>query len=88
MIVKSWKSFPNNKLTPFNIDINKKLISLQCINLKLAVANCTYLEGSEKHCPKPSIRVLANRLLTDKDMDFAIETIDSVSTKLSYTVDI
>lgn len=54
----------------------------QCIEQKLAIVNATYLENIEKHCPAPSIRVIANRLLTNDDIQFAFDTIERVSSEV------
>lgn len=54
----------------------------QCIKRNLAIANATYLESGEKNCPEPSLRVMANRLLTDDDINAVFDTIELVSAEL------
>lgn len=54
----------------------------QCIEQKLAIANAAYLESSEKFCPEPSLRITANRLFDDNDIDFVFNTIESISSEL------
>lgn len=47
---------------------------------KLALVCAEYLQQVETNCPRASIRITANRLLTDADIDFVYETIERVST--------
>lgn len=54
----------------------------QCIERKLAVVCAKYLEEVEMHCPQPSIRITANRLFTDGDIDFIFNTIESVTNEM------
>lgn len=55
---------------------------LQCIERNLAIANASYLDWLEKSCPEPSLRVISNRLLTDEDIAFVFDTIESISAEL------
>lgn len=74
------ESFSKKKKT------TKKSINLfyefQCIERKLAVVSAKYLEEAEIHCPQPSIRITANRLFTDVDIDFIFDTIERVSNEM------
>lgn len=51
----------------------------ECMKEKLAVVSAQYLHDIEKKCPRPSIRITANRLLTDKEIDFAVAILETVS---------
>lgn len=62
------------------------LLTLQCIERKLAIANATYLDWLEKNCPEPSLRVISSRLLTDEDIAFVFDTIESISSELLSSV--
>lgn len=62
------------------------LFQFQCIERRLAMTVATYLEMIEKHCPEPSLRVIANRLLTDDDIQFMFDTIESVSSELLSSI--
>lgn len=54
----------------------------------MAIANSTYLESAERDCPEPSLRVTANRMLTDDDIQFVFNTIETVSTELLSSHDV
>lgn len=58
------------------------LFSFQCIEQNLAIINPSYLEKVERHCQEPSLRVIANRLLDDDDIQFAFDTIENVSSDI------
>lgn len=62
------------------------LLILQCIERNLAIANATYLDWLEKNCPEPSLRVVSSILLTDEDIAFVFDTIESVSSELLSSV--
>lgn len=51
----------------------------QCLQNKLAITCARYLNEIEKHCPRPSIRIVANRLLTEDDIQFVFETLESIA---------
>uniref|UniRef100_A0A8W7Q149 Serine palmitoyltransferase 1 n=1 Tax=Anopheles coluzzii TaxID=1518534 RepID=A0A8W7Q149_ANOCL len=57
-------------------------ISTECIDNGLAVIAAEYLETMEKHCPRPSIRLTVNRLLTEKEIDDAFRILEHVSEKV------
>ncbi|XP_055627527.1 serine palmitoyltransferase 1 [Toxorhynchites rutilus septentrionalis] len=57
-------------------------ISLECINNGLAIITAKYLEDLEQHCPRPSIRITVNRLLTNKDIDDAFRILQQASEKV------
>ncbi|XP_035901674.1 serine palmitoyltransferase 1 [Anopheles stephensi] len=57
-------------------------ISTECIDNGLAVVAAEYLEHMEKHCPRPSIRLTVNRLLSEKDIDDAFRILEHVSEKV------
>ncbi|XP_053669500.1 serine palmitoyltransferase 1 [Anopheles marshallii] len=57
-------------------------ISTECIDNGLAVVAAEYLENMEKHCPRPSIRLTVNRLLTAKEIDDAFRILEHVSEKV------
>lgn len=50
----------------------------KCIFRGLCLVNSQYLRHIEKKCPRPSIRVTVNRLLSDEDIVFVYETLESV----------
>ncbi|XP_059608632.1 serine palmitoyltransferase 1 [Phlebotomus argentipes] len=54
----------------------------KCISRGLCLVNAQYLAHIEKKCPRASIRLTVNRLLTDEDMAFAFETLESVSKEI------
>ncbi|XP_031623394.1 serine palmitoyltransferase 1 [Contarinia nasturtii] len=70
-----------NKQRSEKVDILEKIVD-KCIEQKLAIVNATYLENAEKYCPEPSLRVIANRLLTNDDIQFAFDTIERVSSEV------
>lgn len=49
-------------------------ISKRCIENNLAIISPTYLE-TEKHLPRPSLRLCVSVLLTESDINFAISTL-------------
>lgn len=51
----------------------------ECMKEKLAVVSAQYLHDVEKKCPRPSIRITANRLFTDEEIDFAVAILEKVS---------
>lgn len=57
-------------------------ISEECINTGLAVISAEYLENMEKHCPRQSIRLTVNRLLTDSDIDEAFRLLQQAARKI------
>lgn len=57
-------------------------ISLQCVENNLAVVNAEYLVDREHKCPRSSIRVTSNRLLTNDDIEFAFNTLETVSNRI------
>ncbi|XP_055703081.1 serine palmitoyltransferase 1 [Phlebotomus papatasi] len=50
----------------------------KCISRGLCLVNSQYLGHIEKKCPRPSIRITVNRLLSDEDIVFVYETLESV----------
>lgn len=52
----------------------------QAEGLCLVVAQ--YLEDKERKCPRPSIRITANRLLTSGDLEAAVQTLEKVSVRV------
>uniref|UniRef100_A0A7G3AXI7 Serine palmitoyltransferase 1 n=1 Tax=Lutzomyia longipalpis TaxID=7200 RepID=A0A7G3AXI7_LUTLO len=51
----------------------------KCITKGLCLVKAQYLQHIEKKCPRPSIRITVNRLLTDEDMAFTFRTLESIS---------
>lgn len=51
----------------------------QCYQKNLALVNPEYLDTIEVHCPRPSIRLTVNCLLSEADISFAYETLESVT---------
>lgn len=51
----------------------------QCVERNLALVNAEYLVDREYKCPRSSIRLTSNRLLTDDDIEFAFKTLQIVS---------
>lgn len=54
----------------------------KCESQGLALVVAQYLEDKEKKCPRPSIRITANRLLTAGDLEWVVKTIEKVSTEV------
>lgn len=61
-------------------------ISKECITTGLAVVTPEYLESMEKCCPRPSIRLTVNRLLTDNDIDNAFRILEQATRKVLTTM--
>lgn len=59
-------------------EILKQIVD-KCIENGVAVIDAQYLDGIEKHCPRYSIRVTANRLLEDKDIEQVFEVLEKSS---------
>ncbi|XP_063709674.1 serine palmitoyltransferase 1-like [Culicoides brevitarsis] len=57
-------------------------ISEECIKRGVAVVKAEYLDKIEKFCPRASIRIAINRLLTKDDITTAFDTIEEVSKKV------
>lgn len=57
-------------------------ISQECIKTGLAVVAAEYLEHMEKRCPRPSIRLTVNRLLTDSDIEDAFRILQKAAQKV------
>lgn len=57
-------------------------ISQECMTNGLAVVAAEYLEDREKRCPRPSIRLAVNRLLTDSDIDDAFRILQQSARKV------
>lgn len=55
------------------------LITFQCQSQGICLVVAQYLEEKEKNCPRPSIRVTANRLLSAKDLEDTYKTIEKIS---------
>lgn len=51
----------------------------KCIQNCLALVKPPYLKQVEKFCPRPSIRITVNRLLTEADIQQAFKTLERVS---------
>ncbi|KAJ6648611.1 Serine palmitoyltransferase 1 [Pseudolycoriella hygida] len=70
----------------FDRDTEMSLISQivgACVENNLAVVNAEYLVDREfPKCPRSSIRITSNRLLTDDDIEFVFNTLESVSKKV------
>lgn len=59
------------------------IFPLQCIENNLAVVNAEYLVDREyPKCPRSSIRLTSNRLLTDDDIEFVFKTLENVSNRI------
>lgn len=54
----------------------------ECQSQGLCLVVSQYLEDKERKCPRPSIRVTANRLLTNSDIAEAVKTIEKVSLQI------
>lgn len=48
----------------------------------VAIICAAYLETSEKFLPKPSLRLVANRLLTEKEIEKAARVLEEVTDEL------
>lgn len=59
-------------------EILRKIVD-KCIQNRLALTKSEYLKDIEKFCPKPSIRITVNRLLTEADINEAFNTLERVS---------
>lgn len=57
-------------------------ISEECIKRGLAIVKAEYLDKIEKFCPRASIRIAVNRLLTKSDIASAFDTIEEVSKRV------
>lgn len=57
-------------------------ISEECINRGVAIVKAEYLNKIEKFCPRASVRIAVNRLLTPEDITSAFNTIEQVSMKI------
>ncbi|XP_063704024.1 serine palmitoyltransferase 1-like [Culicoides brevitarsis] len=57
-------------------------VSEECIKRGVAVVKAEYLDKIEKFCPRASIRIAINRLLTKDDITTAFDTIEEVSKKV------
>lgn len=57
-------------------------ISKECINNGLAVICPEYLDQMEKRCPRPSLRLTVNRLLTDGEIDDAFRILGEAARKV------
>jgi serine palmitoyltransferase len=73
--------------TPIESDpiTEKKLlqkIADECIENGLALITSEYLEDIEKRCPRPSIRMTVNRLLTDDDIERAFKILENAARKV------
>lgn len=71
-----------NETDPITEKLVLDNISKECINTGLAVIAAEYLEHMEKHCPRPSIRLTVNRLLTDDDIDDAFRILQQAARKV------
>lgn len=69
----------NRKKTIYKVVIHLFIFILQCIEKGLALITPPYLEAIEKKSLRPSIRITVNRKLDSKDIEFAINTIETVS---------
>lgn len=66
----------------FNIDEEQQIlanIANKCIENNIALIEAHYLVVLEKFCPRPSLRVTSNILLTDEDLNKAFEVIEKFS---------
>ena len=70
-----------NEQDPSTAEKILRKISDRCIEHGLAVIKADYLT-IEKCPPTPSIRIAVNRLLDDKDIDFAFKILEESSNKL------
>uniref|UniRef100_A0A336LRI2 Serine palmitoyltransferase 1 n=1 Tax=Culicoides sonorensis TaxID=179676 RepID=A0A336LRI2_CULSO len=57
-------------------------ISQECIKRGVAIVKAEYLDKIEKFCPRASIRIAINRLLTEDDISMAFKTIEEVSNRV------
>lgn len=53
-----------------------------CFEKHLALVNAEYLVDREYKCPRSSIRLISNRLLTDDDIEFVFNTLENVSSRI------
>lgn len=58
-------------------------ISEECINRGVAIVKAEYLDKIEKFCPRASIRIAVNRLLTTEDITSAFDTIEQVCSNIT-----
>ena len=62
--------------------LNRQLIFMSTFNLfqsmkrGLAVIVASYLDQSERFLPQPSLRLVANRLLNEADLERAVKILD------------
>lgn len=56
--------------------------NFQCISQGIAVVQACYLHNMEKHPIRHSLRITSNRLLTEREIDDAFNTIEEVSKEL------
>lgn len=75
-----------NQVIALVVFFSFSLLILQCIERNLAISNASYLDWLEKTCPEPSLRLISNRLLTDDDIQFTFDTIESISSELLPTI--
>jgi len=59
-------------------ELLRKIVD-KCIENRLALAKAEYLVHLERVCPRPSIRITVNRLLSGADITEAFNTLDRVS---------
>ncbi|XP_053675155.1 serine palmitoyltransferase 1 [Anopheles nili] len=57
-------------------------ISAECIKNGLAIVAAEYLETMERQCPRPSIRLTVNRLLSENEIDDAFRILNVASEKI------
>lgn len=57
-------------------------ISKECINNGLALICSEYLDQMEKRCPRPSLRLTVNRLLTNEEIDDAFRILSDAARKV------
>ncbi|XP_015119195.1 serine palmitoyltransferase 1 [Diachasma alloeum] len=58
-----------------------KNISDKCINRNLAIITPVYLH-TERQLPRPSLRICVSNTLEEKDLDFAVETLEKCSNEV------
>lgn len=57
-------------------------VVLGCQSEGLCIVRAQYLEEKERKCPRASIRITANRMLTASDLEDATKTIERVSMRV------
>ncbi|GAB0098052.1 serine palmitoyltransferase 1 [Sergentomyia squamirostris] len=71
------------KATKVEVSLLTEIVE-KCMSQGLCLVNAHYLEVIERKCPRPSIRVTVNRLLTEEDMDFTVNTLEKVSKEILH----